>query len=217
MDYPTLKKLVRQGEGLHLEFKLKANHPEKIVREAVAFANSEGGLLLIGVDDDKTIRGLKYASEDEYSLVEAFAKYCSPPIDYLLEKVPVEANREVLVFTIPKSENVHFVIENFETGWGQAYVRVEDKSLKASREMREILRGRRRNRNVQFQYGTKEEILMKYLETHRQITVDEFSRTAKIPRRVASRTLVLLVLARVLQIQPNPVHADAFTFTEEDT
>jgi predicted HTH transcriptional regulator len=49
--------LVRKGEGATLEFKLKSNHPEKIVREVVAFANSQGGLLLIGVGDDKSIPG----------------------------------------------------------------------------------------------------------------------------------------------------------------
>jgi predicted HTH transcriptional regulator len=54
-DYKALKALVRQGEGMHLEFKLKAAHPEKIVREIVAFANAQGGLLLVGVGDDKSI------------------------------------------------------------------------------------------------------------------------------------------------------------------
>jgi hypothetical protein len=44
---------------------------------------------------------------------------------------------------------------------------------------------------------------MRYLESHPAITVDEFSKTANIPRQIASRTLVLLVLANVLKIMPN--------------
>ena len=55
-----LKRLALEGEGLQLEFKRKASHPEKIVRELIAFANTEGGTLLIGVDDDGSIPGLKY-------------------------------------------------------------------------------------------------------------------------------------------------------------
>ena len=55
-----LRRLVSQGEGQHLEFKRKASFPEKIVRELIAFANTEGGTLLIGVDDDKSIPGVKF-------------------------------------------------------------------------------------------------------------------------------------------------------------
>ncbi len=78
LDVKALKALVKQGEGMHLEFKLKAAHPEKIVREIVAFANTEGGLLLIGVSDDKSIPGLKFPDEEEYILTRAIAKYCAP-------------------------------------------------------------------------------------------------------------------------------------------
>ena len=49
-----LRRLVSQGEGQHLEFKRKASYPDKIVRELIAFANSQGGTLLVGVDDDKS-------------------------------------------------------------------------------------------------------------------------------------------------------------------
>ena len=55
-----LRKLISKGEGLHLEFKRKALHPDKILRELIAFANSGGGILLVGVDDDKSIPGLKF-------------------------------------------------------------------------------------------------------------------------------------------------------------
>jgi predicted HTH transcriptional regulator len=44
MDLKELKTLVKRGEGANLEFKLKASHPEKIVREVVAFANTDGGI-----------------------------------------------------------------------------------------------------------------------------------------------------------------------------
>lgn len=214
MDYRELKKLVRQGEGTHLEFKLKANHPEKIVREAVAFANTEGGLLLIGISDEKVIKGLKFADEDEYVLTQAFDKYCSPKIQYTIEKMTVRDEREILLFHIPQSNKLHYVIENFETGRRKVYIRVDDKSIQASREMREILRGKKHKRNIQFRYGDKERLLLQYLEHQSAITVQQFAKLANIPKRVASRTLVLLVLAKVLQVRPNMME-DSFVFREE--
>lgn len=215
MDYRELRKLVRQGEGLSLEFKLKANHPEKIVREVVAFANTEGGMLLIGVDDDRGIKGLKFAEEDEYVLIKAFHDHCYPRIRYTLDKITVEDDREVLAFTIPKSSQLHYVIDEPDSRKGRAYIRLGDKSVKASSEMRQILRGKKKKRDIKFTFGDKERILMQYLENHHRITVAQFSQTAKIPRRVASRTLVLLVLAKVLEIKPN-VQEDSFEFIEPE-
>lgn len=60
----TLRKLVAQGEGATLEFKRKAAHPEKIICEMVAFANTQGGTLLVGVSDDGNLAGLKFPDEE---------------------------------------------------------------------------------------------------------------------------------------------------------
>ncbi len=204
LDLKALKALVRQGEGTHLEFKLKAAHPEKIVREVVAFANTEGGLLLVGVGDDKSVPGVKFPDEEEYTLTRAIAKYCYPEISYSLQKVAVTDEREVLVFSILPSDNKpHFVIEDFTNHTGRAYVRIADKSVQASREVKEVLKGERKGRNVRFGYGDKERLLMQYLAQHGKITVSQFTTAANIPRNLASRTLVLLVLAHVLKIQPD--------------
>lgn len=205
-DLKALKTLVRQGEGMHLEFKLKASHPEKIVREIVAFANAEGGLLLVGVGDDKSIPGVKFADEDEYILTRAIAKYCYPDIPYTYQKIAVTDEREVLLFAIQRSENKpHYVIEDFVQHTGKAYIRVKDRSVQASREVREVLKGERKGRNIRFGYGEKEKQLMQFLTTHQQITVSQFATVASISRQLASRTLVLLVLARVLKITPDEV------------
>jgi predicted HTH transcriptional regulator len=204
MNVKELKNLVRQGEGTSLEFKLKANHPEKIIREIVAFANTKGGKLLVGVGDDKTIPGLKFVDEEEYMLVRAIERNCFPPINYDLERIAITDERDVLVFNIPKSqEKPHYVqLENEENG--KAYVRVQDRSVQASREVKQILR-RENEDGIKFTYGDKEKILMEYLSENKKITIEKFSEIAKIPTWLASRTLVLLVLSNVLKIQPDEV------------
>ena len=204
MNVKELKNLVRQGEGTSLEFKLKATHPEKIVREIVAFANSKGGKLLLGVNDDKTIPGLKFVDEEEYILVRAIERNCYPPINYELERIAITDERDVLIFTIPKSkEKPHYVqLENQQNG--KAYVRVKDRSVQASREVKQILR-RENEDGIKFTYGDKEKILMTYLADNQKITIEKFAEIAKITLRSASHTLVLLVLSNVLKIQPDEV------------
>ncbi len=118
----------------------------------------------------------------------------------------VEGEREVLIYNIQKSSlkphsvDLDGVIEN-----RRVYVRVEDRSVQASREMREILKGERKALNIKFQYGEKERTLMKYLADNKHITVETYATIANIPRKVASRTLVTLVLANVLKVQPHEV------------
>ena len=204
MNVKELKNLVRQGEGTSLEFKLKASHPEKIIREMVAFANSKGGKLLVGVGDDKTIPGLKFVDEEEYMLVRAIERNCFPPLRYEIERIAITDERDVLVFNIPKSkEKPHFVhLENEEHR--KAYVRVKDRSVQASREVKQILR-RENEDGIKFTYGEKEKVLMLYLAENQRITIEKFAEIAKIPLRSASHTLVLLVLSNVLKIQPDEV------------
>lgn len=230
MDYKALRELVRQGEGKYLEFKLKTNHPEKIVREVVAFANTDGGRLLIGIGDDRSIKGLKYVDEDEYLLTRAIEKYCSPGIEYSIDRIPISDERDVLVFTIyPSKGRPHYVLQEADsqrvnttfvrkkyvpqknsTLVRKTYVRVADKSIQASWEMREILRRKSDDRNVQFRYGEKERKLMQHLDQHQSVTVDTFASIADIPRNMASKTLVLLVLANVLEVHPDEM-VDHFT------
>jgi predicted HTH transcriptional regulator len=210
IDMRQLKELVKNGENKTVEFKLKANHPEKIIKEIVAFANTEGGNLLVGIGDDLQIKGLKFAEEEEFLLVRAIEKYCFPPIKYSIKNAILPDSREVLVFEIPKSANKpHFVNLNPKGNEKIAYVRVKDKSLQASKEVRKYLKGENENTNTLFTYGEKETKLMQYLEENKSITVKDFSKIAKIPIWVASKTLVLLALANVLKIIPGE-SADAF-------
>jgi hypothetical protein len=68
--------------------------------------------------------------------------------------------------------------------------------------MKEILRRERKQAAVRFTYGEKEKVLMKYLEQHDFITLRTFATLAGIRPYLASRTLITLVLAKVLQIIP---------------
>ncbi|MCF8325797.1 MAG: ATP-binding protein, partial [Leadbetterella sp.] len=80
----------------------------------------------------------------------------------------------------------------------------------ASKEVKEILKGKKKDKGYKFAYGKKENLLMKYLDMNKEITVTKFSEVAEIPKKIASRTLVLLVLAGVLKVNPSEVE-DTFS------
>lgn len=210
-ELKNLRNLVKKGEGQQLEFKLKSNHPDKIMREIVAFANSEGGKLLLGVADNKELIGLKFPDEDEYIITKSIEKYIFPEIDYRLEKIILDNEREILVYDILESTNKpHFLDLNGEPEDRKVFVRHDDKSIQASKEVREILKGKKKEKGYKFAYGDKEQVLMKYLDPNVEITLNKYSEIAQISKKIASRTLILLVLAGVLRVNPSEIE-DTFT------
>ena len=55
----------------------------------MAFANTDGGQLFIGVDDDGRISGLKFADEEKYVIDKAINDHIKPGIKYHSEFIPV--------------------------------------------------------------------------------------------------------------------------------
>jgi predicted HTH transcriptional regulator len=197
----NLRKLVAKGEGQNLEFKRKASHPEKIVREMIAFANSSGGILLLGIGDDGSIPGLKHP-EGESHVVHQALKFCKPTLSITETFIPIGDSRTVIQYEIAESDKKPHSLNTPEYP-KEVYVRVADKSIKASREMKEIVRRAQRKKDIRFHYGEHENLLMKYLEEKSSITLKEFVQISKLKKFYASKKLVILVLADVLKISPH--------------
>ena len=204
----ALKKLIAQGEGSTLEFKRKASFPEKIVREMIAFANTSGGILLVGIGDDGSIPGLKYPEGESHVIREALKKV-RPALEVDEIFIPLDGSRTVLQYDIPESKRKpHSVLKDDESK--ETFVRVADKSIKASREVREIIKRRTRDKDIRFRYGDHEKFLMQYLDEHKSITLKEFVTASGMKRFHASNKLILLVLANVLRVTPHE-KGDVFT------
>jgi predicted HTH transcriptional regulator len=195
-----LKKLVAQGEGSFLEFKRKAAHPEKIVREMIAFANTRGGVLLLGVGDDRSLPGLKFPEDESHVIREALKK-CTPRLVMRELFIPIGNARTIIRYDIAESTVKPHYIQSGELK--ESYVRVNDQSIKASREMREIVKRERLKKDIRFHYGEHEKFLMEYLDHNPTITLKKFIELRGLKRFYASKKLVLLVLADVLRIAPH--------------
>ena len=193
-----LRKLVSRGEGQCLEFKRKAAYPDKIVRELIAFANSEGGTLLVGVDDDKEIYGIKFPDEESLVIHNELKKHCRPGIEFHETVIPVSNKRFVLQWRIPRSsKRPHFYVAE---GNKISFVRQNDQSIKASREMSEIIRRSKSHKGARFTYGEAEQKVIHFLGLQPTINLQEFTKLTGLNHYLASRKLIRLVLASVLKI-----------------
>lgn len=208
MTLQEVNQLASLGEGSHLEFKRKVPRPERIAKEIIAFANTRGGRLLLGVDDDGTVVGVRDAEEEAFALEHALNAHCDPPVAFETEHVVVSNRRFVIVVHVPESDTKpHFLVNGGEPR--VAYVRVDDKSVEASREGIRLMRNGGAAK-VTFKFGDKELMLMRYLEEYGRITVRQFASLANLPRRRASQTLVLLTRANILRLHADPKQ-DYFT------
>lgn len=206
MELKDLYRLVRRGEGDTLEFKRKAAHPEKIVREFVAFANTKGGNVLIGVDDNGNIPGVKYAEEEIYVLNKALAKLCKPRLKYEYHIIPLDEDesRAVVHYEVAESKKKpHYALPDENTDWGKAYVRLADKSIQASKEVRNVIKFSQRKSGRILEIQEKEKVLLEYLGENESITLTKFQEISKLNRYKASRILVNLVVSNILRINPS--------------
>jgi predicted HTH transcriptional regulator len=202
MDTHDLLKLIDEGEGFHVEFKRLVSSPEKIAKAMIAFANTKGGSILFGVDDDGSIVGVESEKTEMELLEEAGDRYCNPPIHPLLEIIPFNG-KDVIVATVEESvEKPHQYVDEEEDGRDpKVYIRVNDKTVLASREVVKILRDERLDGEpLQISIGENERRLFRYLEERERITLRQYCQLINISERRASRILVKLVRAGVVRI-----------------
>lgn len=193
-----MQRLVAEGEGHHLEFKRKAQG-EKVVREMIAFANTEGGTILVGVDDNGALAGIKYPDEELLSVREALQQYVRQTLVYHDSLITLSENKFVLRIDIPPNHKRPILFWT-DAKHAETFVRVNDMSVKASPEMTEIIRRKRQKKDIRFYFAEHELALMKYLDQYHSITSKEFQKLTGLNQYAASRKLILLVLANVLKI-----------------
>jgi predicted HTH transcriptional regulator len=201
MYLSELNELIESGENSHVEFKRKFSEPEKIAKEMIAFANSKGGVILFGVDDDKSVYGVE-SEKGEIELIDMAAKFfCEPELKFKTDIVHIY-RKDVVVAIIPESRTKpHRLIENGKSDEDlyKVYIRMDDKSVLASKETVRVLRKSNPDSPPQIiNLGDKEKALMEYLGKNDRITMYEFKEMLNISNRRASRILVNLVRAGLI-------------------
>jgi len=203
MYLSDLHELIENGENSQVEFKRKFSEPEKIAKEMIAFANTRGGKILFGVDDNKEVVGVE-SEKGEIELIDMAAKfYCEPEVKYNSEIIHIY-RKDVVVIDVPESRTKpHRLIENGKKDGskGRVYIRLKDTSTLASKETVKVLKNSNPDAPPQIiNIGEKEKALIDYLSENDRITVFQFKELLNISNRRASRILVNLVRAGIIRI-----------------
>lgn len=208
--------LIALGEGLNIEYKQRFSSFEKIAKEIIAFANTRGGFILFGVDDDQSIYGIE-SEKSEINLVKETAeKYCEPKIDVKVDTLEIERKDLVVVEVLESKFKPHRIQDykkELNLNTAQVYVRVKDKSVLASKEMIKLLQSQSSGKILEkYVVGNQERIVFNLLDNNETVTVKELSKLANISERRASRTLIKLVRANLLLIHQKENGESYFTY-----
>ncbi len=101
MTRDELRELIANGENSMLEFKKDDLHPSSLAEEIVAFANMAGGKILLGVDDNGEIVGVRRPAIEEW-VMNICNTTIVPQIIPGFFRIRFEANREVVILEIPQ-------------------------------------------------------------------------------------------------------------------
>ena len=96
------------GEDATIEFKREMPHRNSLADEIAAFANDQGGMILIGIDDNREIVGIELQKLDniEKTVVEICNDSIKPTVPIFTEKLRID-DKNLLKIEIPRSFFVH--------------------------------------------------------------------------------------------------------------
>jgi hypothetical protein len=189
-------KLIQQGEHQQQDFKYCISDSKKIARSLVAFANTDGGRLLIGVKDNGNIAGVR--SEEEYYMVEAAARiYSKPMIEFTTKQHFIDGKTVLEVMIEPSADKPHCAVD--ENGKWWAYFRKDDENRLANKVMLEVWKKQKSTDGVLITYSDDEKMLLDYLENHEKISVSKYARIAHIPYKKAEQVIINFRVLNILK------------------
>ena len=193
-----LRSLISQGEHQELDFKFEISDARKIARTLSAFANTDGGRLLIGVKDNGRISGIR--SEEEYYMMESAASlYCKPEVRFESVKHTIEGKHILEVYIHPVEKKPVYARDD-NNRW-MAYVRADDENILASVIQLRVWQEEQANRGSTLEFTREHRILLGTLDHSRGMSLNKLRRDTGMRRNRLIRLLTELVIFDVVEIR----------------
>ena len=121
-------RLVRGGEDTFLELKVKLSNTEKIAQEIVALANTGGGLVVFGVNDQMRVEGVNDPEDVREELVRICREQIVPALIPYIDMVAFDSGRRIVALDVEGKRRP------YRTRDGRYYIRIGAEKREAGRE-----------------------------------------------------------------------------------
>ena len=173
-DKQYLQSLIREGEHQQQDFKYRVSDAQKLAKSVSAFANTDGGRLLIGVRDDGNMSGVR-SEEEIYMMHQAAYRYC----------------------TVPPSDRRPVCAINDE-GIRKAYIRIADENIVASPVHLALWRASQNPQGTMMTYTDAVKKILEVLQDQ-PLPLNQIVRRSHLPRPKVISLLARLIHFRVIQ------------------
>ncbi len=188
-DRHYLLSLIKEGEHQQQDFKYRVSDARKLARSVSAFANTDGGRLLIGVRDDGHLSGVR-SEEEIFMMHQAAYKYCKPEPSIKFDTYHVDG-RTIVIATVPPSDKKPVCAED-EDGKSRAYIRIADENIVASPVHLALWRETQKTRGSVMTYDEAVRQLLDAMEGF--LTLNQIVKRSNLPRHQ-----VIALLARLIR------------------
>ena len=194
-DRQYLQALIREGEHQQQDFKYRVSDALKLAKSVSAFANTDGGRLLIGVRDDGNMSGVR-DEEEIYMMHQAAYRYCRPEASIKFDTYHVDG-RTIVVATVPPSDRRPICVVSDESK-PRAYIRIADENIVASPVHLAIWH---ESQNPQGSMLTYTDSVRKILDAlqDQELPLNLIIRRSRIPRPKVITLLARLIRFRVVR------------------
>lgn len=191
-----LKSLIAKGEGVHLDFKFRIDDQRKIARTLAAFANTDGGTLLIGVKDNGKIAGVN--PEEEFYMIDGAADlYTFPPVK-VNSVILNEGHHFVLKIDVEASENRHLAID--ENGKKAYYYRLDDHTIRGNKVLDRVWVAKHKGIERSERFSEEEQELLKILRENDSMSISKIFKVSKLNRNNLERFIASLIVWGIVKI-----------------
>lgn len=183
--------LIEEGEHEHQDFKFAISDARKIARSLSAFANNDGGRLLVGVKDNGSIAGVRN-EEDIYVVEQAAEMYCTPPQQLRITAFKTEGGHTVIRVEIERAARRPVHVRESD-GQLRAYYRVRDENIAAPDLLvKAWMRAESREEDTVIEMSGPGRMLLEMASAGTGTTLEDFMLTAHASRAAAEELAVSL-------------------------
>lgn len=209
-----IEQRIREGEHQQQDFKFRVDDARKIAKTLVAFANTDGGRLLIGVKDNGKITGVR--SQEEFHVIEAASQlYTHPEVGFIATIHDVNG-KQVLEIDVPASENrPHYAIDEHKKQW--AFFRLHDQNHPANGVLLRYwqLEKPDSKQATLKKYGQAHRELLRLVDSDQRVSISKFIKIAGVEPREATDILATFLKWNLIayQVDSKGIH---FTATADE-
>lgn len=193
-----IAKLIEEGEHEHQDFKFAIPDARKIARSLSAFANNDGGRLLVGVKDNGVIAGVRN-EEDIYVIEQAAQMYCRPEQEINVTAFKCEGGLTVFRIEIARSAVRPVTVHETDGSW-KAYYRVKDENIAAPDLMVRAWRRAAKSEGTLLTLNDAEKLLLELAENN-PVRLEDFMVSAHVSRAMAEEMVIRLHVMGMLDFK----------------